>query len=506
MGIILKGVMIMVNKQIKLVLTTLALASIFSLSTSPKEAKAYNAGGDGNFKINSWDVNNFNSSQDLWVQSRNAYNPEKVQNRVVSGDFDGNGKDEIAAFYDYGSSRTQIHRYYYDNNGKFVAPTSYDSGVGNFTAGSIDNKVVSGDFNGDGKDEILALYDYGDNTATFFQFSLNSNGTFSDKTVFKTTNFVASKARAVVAGDFNGDGKDEVLVFLDYGNRYTGLFELKMNSNGMLTEKYVWESTAYDSNRIIGKTVAGDFNGDKKDEVAMFYDYGDGSTKIWTLSNNNNVYSGSETWYTTSFDCSNITGKVTSTRNRDGSKDKIIAFYDYTYLNNVTGVFTWQMQSNNQFAGTKVKELSNYEASRINGRVIAGKFNGVTNRVATMYDGVVVQSVTNRDKVINEAYKHLGKPYVYGATGPNSFDCSGFTQYVYKQAVGIDITRTTYSQINVGTSISYSQLQPGDLVFTYNNEHVGIYVGNGQYINAPQPGEYVKVSPITSFYAARRVL
>lgn len=118
----------------------------------------------------------------------------------------------------------------------------------------------------------------------------------------------------------------------------------------------------------------------------------------------------------------------------------------------------------------------------------------------------VTPGATQREKVINEAYKHLGKPYVWGATGPNSFDCSGFTQYVYKQAVGIDITRTTYTQINVGTAISYSQLQPGDLVFTYNNEHVGIYVGNGQYINAPQPGEVVKVSPITNFYAARSVL
>lgn len=108
--------------------------------------------------------------------------------------------------------------------------------------------------------------------------------------------------------------------------------------------------------------------------------------------------------------------------------------------------------------------------------------------------------------IVSYAYQFIGYPYVYGATGPNAFDCSGFTSYVYRNAAGIDITRTTYSQIGVGTPVSYSELQPGDLVFTYNNEHVGIYVGGGQYIHAPQPGDSVKVSPITSFYAARRVV
>ena len=106
--------------------------------------------------------------------------------------------------------------------------------------------------------------------------------------------------------------------------------------------------------------------------------------------------------------------------------------------------------------------------------------------------------------VLNEAYKHLGKAYVYGATGADTFDCSGFTQYVYKHATGIDISRTTYSQINVGTPVSQSDLQPGDLVFPHAG-HVGIYVGNGQMIHAPQTGDVVKVSPVYKFYAARRI-
>ena len=107
--------------------------------------------------------------------------------------------------------------------------------------------------------------------------------------------------------------------------------------------------------------------------------------------------------------------------------------------------------------------------------------------------------------ILNEAYKHLGANYVWGATGPDTFDCSGFTEYVYEHAAGIDISRTTYTQINVGQSVSQDQLKPGDLVFPHAG-HVGIYVGNGQMIHAPQTGEVIKVAPVYGFYAARRIL
>ena len=115
-------------------------------------------------------------------------------------------------------------------------------------------------------------------------------------------------------------------------------------------------------------------------------------------------------------------------------------------------------------------------------------------------------SSASGNAIVSYAYNFIGTPYVYGATGPDTFDCSGFTSYVYANAAGINITRTTYSQMGVGTPVSYDELQPGDLVFTYGGDHVGIYVGGGQYIHAPQPGDSVKVSNITSFYSARRVL
>ncbi|MGW2774510.1 NlpC/P60 family protein [Streptomyces olivaceoviridis] len=105
------------------------------------------------------------------------------------------------------------------------------------------------------------------------------------------------------------------------------------------------------------------------------------------------------------------------------------------------------------------------------------------------------------------AYSKLGSPYVWGATGPHAFDCSGLVQAAYR-SVGISLPRTTYAQINAGRRVSRSELQPGDLVFFYSGiSHVGLYVGNGQMIHAPNPSAPVRLAPIDQmpFAGATRV-
>ncbi|MER7464333.1 NlpC/P60 family protein [Streptomyces sp. NPDC097981] len=96
------------------------------------------------------------------------------------------------------------------------------------------------------------------------------------------------------------------------------------------------------------------------------------------------------------------------------------------------------------------------------------------------------------------AYGAIGKPYIWGATGPGSFDCSGLTQAAWRSA-GVSLPRTTYTQINAGQRVSRDQLAPGDLVFFYSGvTHVGLYIGNGQMIHAPHPGSTVRVAPVDS--------
>ena len=108
----------------------------------------------------------------------------------------------------------------------------------------------------------------------------------------------------------------------------------------------------------------------------------------------------------------------------------------------------------------------------------------------------------NGSAIVAEAYKHIGKPYVWGAKGPDTFDCSGFTRYVYLQVTGRDIGGWTVPQEGAGTIIPVSQAQPGDLYFwgsRGSSYHVAIALGGGSYIHAPQPGESVKVGSVAYF-------
>lgn len=102
----------------------------------------------------------------------------------------------------------------------------------------------------------------------------------------------------------------------------------------------------------------------------------------------------------------------------------------------------------------------------------------------------------NAQAVINLAMAQIGKPYVWGAHGPSSFDCSGLMDYVFQNAAGRSIGGWTVPQESAGYSVSLSSLQPGDLLFwgaQGSSYHVALYIGGGQYVHAPQPGENVKI-------------
>lgn len=108
---------------------------------------------------------------------------------------------------------------------------------------------------------------------------------------------------------------------------------------------------------------------------------------------------------------------------------------------------------------------------------------------------------TRGQAIVNSAMKYLGVPYVWGGTSPSGFDCSGLVQYVCRQN-GISVSRTAAAQAGNGTYVSRSNLQPGDLVFFGKGyiHHVGIYIGNGNMIHAPQTGDVVKISSIETDY------
>jgi cell wall-associated NlpC family hydrolase len=126
-----------------------------------------------------------------------------------------------------------------------------------------------------------------------------------------------------------------------------------------------------------------------------------------------------------------------------------------------------------------------------------GGYSGTWGNGAGNYD------VGTYNSVVEAAYSRLGCPYVWAATGPNSFDCSGLTQWCYRQ-VGISIPRNSEAQRNGATSVvSLSEAQPGDIL--WKSGHVGLCIGGGQYIHAPQTGDVVRIANMPgSFVCACR--
>lgn len=106
--------------------------------------------------------------------------------------------------------------------------------------------------------------------------------------------------------------------------------------------------------------------------------------------------------------------------------------------------------------------------------------------------------VPRAQKAIESAYAELGKPYIWGAVGPDGFDCSGLMQHVWS-AAGVMLPRTSQEQADAGQTVSLSDIEPGDLVIYFSGRtHVGMYVGNGLIIHAPRPGSAVQFASVTS--------
>lgn len=153
----------------------------------------------------------------------------------------------------------------------------------------------------------------------------------------------------------------------------------------------------------------------------------------------------------------------------------------------------------------KEAELAPQESSVV--ASATNEVNQIKNASSSSYSRGSSSSASS-NAVVAYASNFLGTPYEWGGNGPSSFDCSGFTCYVFAH-FGISLPRIASDQQSVGTAVSSDDLQPGDLVFFGSPaHHVGIYVGNGCYIHAPKTGDVVKISPLnrSDYSGARRVL
>ncbi len=134
---------------------------------------------------------------------------------------------------------------------------------------------------------------------------------------------------------------------------------------------------------------------------------------------------------------------------------------------------------------------------------VSGDYVTVVNGEGKRADEPVLDAASLERQIVDYAKQFLGTPYIYGGSTPSGFDCSGFTSYVYRH-FGYSLTRTSASQLSNGRGVSLEELRPGDLICfrSYGSSkaatHVGIYVGDNQYIHSPRTGDVVKISDLST--------
>lgn len=241
--------------------------------------------GNSQVKVIVWirTVSGFSEGQVWYNSGINGLNISAIQDRIVAGDFNGDGKTDIGVVYDCGNSETKVYTFISSGN-SFEKQLWISSPVGSIDAMRVTGRVVAGDFSGDGKDDIAGIYDYGGATAGVIVWK--STGTsFSDSSLWDRTAegsaYATSFTERVVTVDYNGDGKDDIAGIYDYSNGTSRLLVWTSQGTSFETFKLGYKiGTSFTISQLTGKIVGGDYNKDGKDDIGL----------ITTINNKGIIY------------------------------------------------------------------------------------------------------------------------------------------------------------------------------------------------------------------------
>ncbi|WP_328657083.1 FG-GAP-like repeat-containing protein [Streptomyces sp. NBC_00334] len=217
---------------------------------------------------------------------------------VNSGDFDGDGRDDVAVWYDYADGGDKLHTFLAKADGGFASPFASFTRTEGWTASHM--KFSTGDFNGDGRDDLAALYGYATGEVRIITFPATADGGFVNTPVngWSTTgwNFDAASLHS---GDFDGDGRDDLAAWYDYGDGHDAVIGFTADATGKFgnrTELWTVAPDNYYRERM--QIVTGDYNGDGRDDLATLYGYSDGRVKTitWTAKADGTLNSPLHSW------------------------------------------------------------------------------------------------------------------------------------------------------------------------------------------------------------------
>ncbi|WP_217140572.1 FG-GAP-like repeat-containing protein [Streptomyces sp. AC627_RSS907] len=299
---------------------------------------------------------------------------------VVRHDYDGDGRSDLAAWYDHSDGHDSLQTLTAAADGTLEQPfQSYSSAVGSWNAANM--QFSTGDYNGDGRGDMAALYGYSDGSVRLFTALGKADGGFAAPFPSWDAKPGGWTARNMTlhSGDFDGDGRDDLAAWYDYDNGDDRLFTFTATPSGGFDAAFPsWSNTNDDWNSDNLKFVVGDFDGDGRDDLGGLYRHADGSIRTYSfLANGTGGFQASiGSWSSSTFGDWNRTHVNAGDFNGDG-RDDIAAWYDYADGHDAIHVLTSSTTSDGHF-GTPVQAYTtaagNFTYSAM--RLVPGDYNG----------------------------------------------------------------------------------------------------------------------------------
>lgn len=311
--------------------------------------------------------------------------------KSVTGDFNNDGMTDIAVMEDLGGDRSVIHQLT-STGASFTVTTVWDSGAGNWNAPATD--IGAGDFNNDGADDLVAIYGYGGAQTRAFVF-LSNGATLTSPIQWWDSgagNWEKNGSK-IVMGDLNGDGRDDLATLYGYSGARTRLFVSLSTGAAFNTPAIWWDSGPGNWDWVGSKLSAGDFNADGRDDIGILYGYSGARTAFWVLKSSGAGLNSPQAWWDSGSGNWDWNGSqvVIGDFNKDALDDFVIL---YTYGGNRTKLFASQSTGSGFLAPITVWDSGpgNWDGSQ--SRPLGGDYNGDgIDDVSVLYNYGVVTGV-----------------------------------------------------------------------------------------------------------------